>query len=276
MFNYISAKTFSEKKFNEDEYYTSDDFIFVLDGASGLTKLNVMTEDDAYWFVNRLKEEIIRRKGYERIVDIVCESVEAVRDEYKLDFSKMDKREMPAACLSLFRIKDQKLQYFGLGDSVGIIEKVNGEVECYFDENIERLDMVAFLEMKRISEKQDIPFLSARKFVNNILLQNRDFRNKENGFYALDLTLDWLPGFTYKEWDLNEISRVTCMSDGFYQFFSFKREECINKLIDLMELDLSSCFKELYKLQEEDYTCEKILRSRKRDDTTAIIARVFD
>ena len=49
---------FSDKKYNEDVYSFSSSHIMVLDGATGLSKKNYMSEDDAMWFVQMLKKEI--------------------------------------------------------------------------------------------------------------------------------------------------------------------------------------------------------------------------
>ena len=47
---------FSDKKYNEDAYSFSSSHIMVLDGATGLSKKNYMSEDDAMWFVQMLKK----------------------------------------------------------------------------------------------------------------------------------------------------------------------------------------------------------------------------
>lgn len=97
------GKTFSEKKWNEDVYYMSDTCIFVIDGATGLSNNQVMSQDDAWWFATSMKEEFIKRIHNPSLIDILKESILAIQNKYKYDVSTILRQDMPSGCISLFR-----------------------------------------------------------------------------------------------------------------------------------------------------------------------------
>ena len=268
------GKTYSDKNINEDVYYISDSCVFVMDGATGLSNNTVMSEDDAYWFVNRMKEEIVKRLNIP-FVDMIKESIEVIQKEYKLDVNTLNKKDMPSACLSLFRERNGYIEYLGLGDSVGIVELNNAKTEVYYDKGVEILDHKAIEKMNALSKKYDKAFLETRKYVNEDLLNNRNLRNTKEGFYALDLTLDCLNGMIIKRWKIKEVKMIACMSDGFYQLLSFKNMD-LWELLNSMENNLDELFLKLYEYQKLDADCIKVPRLKIRDDTTAVIGRIYN
>lgn len=268
------GKTFSEKKWNEDVFYVSPSCVFVIDGATGLSNNQVMSEDDAHWFATSLKEEIIKRMNMDSLMDILKESILSVQNQYKLDVSSMKSQDMPSGCISLFREKDGQIEYLGLGDCVGVIEFNDGSCELLFDDRIEKMDGAVILKMIQLSKELNIPYLQTRPYVNPILLENRNLRNKEDGFYSLDLTIDGLEGSIYKSWKKEDVNRIACLTDGLYQLMDFNESWNETDLLNALENDLDAAFLSLYEDQEKDCECLKNPRLKKRDDTTGIIVKV--
>lgn len=265
------GKTVSEKKWNEDVYHASNTCIFVIDAATGLSNNQVMSQDDAWWFSSRLKEEIKKRLDLD-LLEALKFSILQLQKEYKIDIDQMLKQDMPSGCLSLFRENEDIIEYIGIGDCVGMIELKDGTTEWMIDDRIEKMDGAVIEKMKELSNEMDIPFLSTRPYVNPILLKNRNLRNQE--YYALDLTLDWVDGVVYKSWKKEDVKRMACMSDGLFQIFSFT-DLLIKEGLDRMEKDLDGLFDQLYSYQEQDAACQLVPRLKKRDDTTGVFAKIL-
>ncbi len=255
-------------------YFISQILVFLIDGATGLSNNEVMSKDDAHWFSNRLKEEIVKRLKMDSIVEIVKESIWSIQNEYKLDVHTLAKQDMPSGCISLFRERNAQVEYFGLGDCVGFIEWMDGTVETLFDDRIEKMDNEVISKMKELSIQYNIPFLQTRKYVNSILLENRNARNRKDGFYALDLTMDGFKGAIYKSWPSETIKRVACMSDGLYQITSFFPKWSTKEVLNSMQEDIDNLFTTLYTEQERDADCIRVPRLKIRDDTTGVFALV--
>lgn len=268
------GKTFSQKEWNEDVFFASDSCIFVIDGATGLSNNQVMSYDDAWWFANRIKEEISYRTNYDSIVDALTEAILTVQQDYKLDVNTLLKQDMPSGCISLFREKGAQIEYLGLGDCVGLIELNDGTTEILFDDRIENMDRQVIKKMMTLSKELKIPFLETRPYVNPILLKNRNLRNQQNGFYSLDLTIDGIDGIIYKRWKKSDVKRIACISDGLYQIMEFHPDWNVSKVLDQMEENIDELFLDLYNLQEKDNQCYEVPRLKKRDDTTGVYAKI--
>lgn len=274
MFSHILEKTYSDKKYNEDVYASSNHFLLVLDGATGLGKKNFMSEDDALWFVQRVKEEVIKRIELNiSLEEIVSDSIQVIQKEHVLDVETMDPIDMPSGCISLLRIKDNTLEYFGLGDALTIVELKDGTIESFYDDKIEYLDGLVVEQMEIFSKKYNIPFVQGRKYTQDLVIENRKKRNTENGYYSLDLSLKWKHHGMSKQWNIKDIDRVACMSDGFWQIIDHLNLSYFD-VLNRVEENLDLTFKDLYMAQESDPDCEKVHRLKKRDDTTIVFAKV--
>lgn len=276
MFRIINHKTYSDREYNEDTYGFSSSFMFVIDGASGLKDNDIMDcGDDAAWFVENVKKYLMQHLHEDKdVASILKESVDILYAQYKERVKEVDMVSMPSACISLFRIKDDFVEFYGLGDCVGVIEMKDGSVECLIDQNIEDLDQIAIDKMVEIAKKKNISPIKARPYIQDILMKHRTLRNTEAGYYGLDLSGDGLFYAMRKKYPLDKIKRIACLSDGLYEVVLFKQYENYPALLDAMEKDLDKVFTLLFDAQEEDKDACIVPRFKKRDDTTGIIARV--
>ena len=252
----------SEKTYNEDTFCYGESYAMVLDGASGLDKADRMhTGSDARWFVVKMQEEIQKHiQDDVSLSTIVANAIQSLLPFYPL----VEKSFMPSGCLSLVRIRNQKVEYIGFGDTVAIIQ-TKQKTECLYDHAIERLDHMAIDTM----QKSHLPFLEARKTVTPILVENRKMRNVPGGYCALDLSLDSLAFCIEKSWDLEDVQSIALMSDGFYQLKEFLHQnddDFLQTLLTQKEKTLPL----LYSLQEKDWPCLELPRLKKRDDTTIL------
>lgn len=260
MFQIIFAKSCSDKKTNEDIYSYSKKFAMVLDGASGLNHANIkQTGSDAYWFVSSLKKEIEKRINSNLpLKEIVRESLNQIIPQYP----KVDAGFMPSGCLSLIRENKDRIEYIGFGDTVALI-KTKNKLECLYDHKIQTLDQKAI--QAKMKKQEYLP----------ILIQNRNFRNQPNGYCALDLTQESLNYCIYKTWKKEDVQSFILMSDGMYQLKEFLH---INNqdLFQFISSQKEESLRILYDLQEKDWPNPKILRLKKRDDTTCLYMKTKD
>lgn len=276
MFNNIKAHTYSDKKWNEDVFAVGNSYLLVIDGATGLGKNNVMgVGDDAMWFAHLMKEEISNRINENiSLSDIVTKAIEKVQSAYAMDIDEVEKIDMPSGCIALFRERDDNIEFFGLGDTCGVIEFNDGSIEVISDKNLEQLDQTVIEKMQLLSKEQAIPFLDTRKLVNDDLIQNRKKRNTEDGYYALDLTLDSIPHAINRIWKKSEIKRIACMSDGFYQIMGYSIYSSLADLLDSIQKEEINVFDRLKEEQENDRDCIIVPRFKLRDDMTMAYAEV--
>lgn len=276
MFNNIKAHTYSDKKWNEDVFAVGNSYLLVIDGATGLGKNNVMgVGDDAMWFAHLMKEEISNRINENiSLSDIVTKAIEKVQSAYAMDIDEVEKIDMPSGCIALFRERDDNIEFFGLGDTCGVIEFNDGSIEVISDKNLEQLDQTVIEKMQLLSKEQAIPFLDTRKLVNDDLIKNRKKRNTEDGYYALDLTLDSIPHAINRIWKKSEIKRIACMSDGFYQIMGYSIYSSLADLLDSIQKEEINVFDRLKEEQENDRDCIIVPRFKLRDDMTMAYAEV--
>ncbi|MGM9912106.1 protein phosphatase 2C domain-containing protein [Floccifex sp.] len=258
---------FSDRIFNEDTFSFSDHHIMVLDGATSLTKKNIMSEDDAAWFVQQLKKEIdkhiLEEQSLSTIVYNACMKIKS-QYYYTQDI------DYPNACISLFRFQEDTLEYFGLGDSLGIVEMKDGSIECFEDKMINELDNNVIEHMITLSKEKQIPFLETRQEqeIKDHLLQNRKCHNQS--YFILDPTGKGIRHACIKQWKLEEISRICCMSDGFSQIMMYPGFSDIIDVLNEIDRDHGKIEKQLYFFQEQDPDCIYYPRLKKRDDTTYV------
>ena len=260
---------FSDKKYNEDAYSFSSSHIMVLDGATGLSKKNYMSEDDAMWFVQMLKKEIeMHIKDPFSLSKIIDNAITEIQNLYS-DIDSMDSIDLPNACISLFRFKEDKLEYFGLGDSLGIVQKKDGSIESFEDKKIDELDQSVIQHMSSLSKEKQIPFLQTREEIEikEHLIRNRKLSNQF--YYILDPSKKGISHALIKEWNLKDIDRICCMSDGFSQILMYPGYSDIKQILDAIETN-EPIEKQLYQYQEMDADCILYPRLKKRDDTTYI------
>ena len=276
MFSHIIGKSISDREFNEDVYSINPNLIFVIDGATGLGENNIMGKgDDAWWFVENVKSYLeTHLNENETIENCLKKITNILYNQYKSNNVDLNKAFMPSSCISLFRIIDNQLEYYGLGDCVGVVELKNGSIEIFYDEKLVCLDQVALNAMVEISEKKGISPFQARREIQDILIKNRSLLNSEEGYYSLELMGQGIDKAMKKTWKIDDVKRIMCMSDGFYEIMDFQLFTNVFELMNAVALDFESVFKLLYDAQKEDRDGYKVPRFKLRDDTTMVYAEI--
>ena len=173
LFTDIKYFSHSEKAYNEDAYGIGPNYMFVLDGATGLEKKEIMhPHSDAYWFVSEIKEHLnsTLKDGPFQISLLKQKRAQLYAQYQKAGGNQLSSAEMPSACIALFYEDGEDLCFFGMGDCYGIVELMDGTIEIYSDPILESLDQKAMTRMKEISqEKTNTFFRSSQVYTRSII-----------------------------------------------------------------------------------------------------------
>lgn len=268
------------KKPNEDAIGYGKDYCFALDGASCLSGINVMDpESDAAWMVQRVAQGLRQRldAGDDRPTEeILTKILLPLREEY---FAKLKEKGMdtpddsPSAGFSLFRQRNGQLEFFGLGDCVGMASLPDGKVFCWLDHDLPNLDNQVLEQMMRLHEETGLPVIQTKSLCMDLLLTNRKMRNHPEGYWILDLAEpEGLLQAEKRSWALTEPITVASFSDGFAQLTDvFDLYDGYPKLFDAIQsTDLEALWEALKQAQDDDADCDDFPRFKLRDDTCAI------
>lgn len=268
------------QKPNEDAVGYGKDYCFALDGASCLSDVEVMGRgSDATWMVEHVAAGLCERldKGDTRPTEeILTEILLPLKAQYyaALEVKGIPKPDdSPSAGFAMFRIRNGKLEFFGLGDCVGVAALPGGKEFYSLDTNLPNLDNQVLEEMMQIHLRTKIPVLQTKSMCTNLLLTNRNKRNHPDGYWILDLdTPEALVNARKFSWELTEPIAVTAFSDGFSQLadvFAFY-PGYFELFTAMQQTDLETLCDRLRHAQDVDFDCDDYPRFKKRDDTCAI------
>lgn len=267
---------------NEDCVGYGDNYIFVVDGATGLIPVQVMEgfKSDAEWFAKsvfeNLKRELIDCE--KPIEQILQNAMIEIKEEFDKECRKKALVEIdyPSAGICIFRDLGDYIEGFRLGDVLGVVKKKDDEIVLIQEKRLVELDQIAIDEQVLIAKNQKITVKEARKHVNETLLKHRNMMNKPDGYFILEPTGAAIEKAEYMVINKEEIESVSCMSDGY--FCVVDTYSVVSDYSKLHELFDSGKAKELFDQmcvkQEEDSEFEKYPRFKMRDDASAVFAKI--
>lgn len=265
---------------NEDAVGYGKDYCFVMDGASCLSGKNIVDPiSDAAWMVQKVRDGLcaLLDSGDDRPTGVLLREIIAqVREEYVAVLRSQGiaaPQDSPSAGFALFRQRHGMLEFFGLGDCVGVARLPDGSRFYSLETNLPNLDHQVLEQMLHIHETTGVSMQEAKRQCNDLLIKNRNLRNRPGGYWILDLlTDDGIANATEKSWVLQEPVCVGAFSDGFAQLAEvFGKYRGYSGLFDAMqERDLEEMFSELCALQDADPDCNHYPRFKLRDDTCAL------
>lgn len=265
---------------NEDIVGYGENYCFVIDGASCLSGVNVMDGgSDAAWMVRNIRTLLCQRLDRDTQTptqDILREIMAQLRQEYlqRIKSKLMHQpQDSPSAGFALFRKRNGKLEFFGLGDCVGVAALPDGSSFVSLDTNLPNLDNTVLEKMMQLHEKTGIPLLQTRPMCNDLLIANRMRRNRPGGYWILDLLSDdGLDNARQYSWELSQPVCVGAYSDGFAQLAeNFGLYSGYTGLFAAMqEKDLNELYAQLLQAQDKDPDCNEYPRFKLRDDTCAL------
>ena len=264
----------------EDVIGYGKNYCFVMDGASGLSGKNIVDPiSDSAWMAEKVRDglcALLDKDDLRPTRQLLQQVVAQVREEYVQALQSKGihaPEDSPSAGIALFRQRSGKLEFFGMGDCVGVAKLPNGRDFYALDSNLPNLDHQVLEQMKKLHAQTGASMEEAKKACNDLLIQNRNLRNKPGGYWILDLlTDDGINNAREEIWELTEPVCVGAFSDGFSQLAEvFGQYRSYTALFEAMqENDLDEMFQHLCDLQNADPECTEYPRFKLRDDTCAL------
>ena len=265
---------------NEDIIGFGKDYCFALDGASCLSGVNIMERgSDATWLVENVAAGLCQRldagdaRPTEEILTDILLPLKARYHSVLAEKGMTEPDDSPSAGFAMFRVRNGNLEFFGMGDCVGVAALPGGKEFYSLDTNLPNLDNQVLEQMMQLHLEKKIPVLQAKELCNEQLLTNRKKRNRPDGYWVLDLdTPEALGNARQFSWDLTEPVSVAVFSDGFAQLtdvFGFY-EGYFELFSAMQESDLEQLCLRLRLAQDADPDCNDYPRFKLRDDTCAI------
>ena len=269
----------------EDFIGWGKDYIVAIDGASGLTGSHIMDMDtDAQWFATTLGNALcdgFKNHPETSTMDLLYKILDTMEQQYMNRLTTTgDHRpeDAPSAGIALYRQRGDQIEYFGLGDCVGIVKLKNGQYEMGLETNLSALDEKVIQQMTKIHKQTNQTVLEARQeqICKDMLLKHRMLRNQENGYWILDLSKDGLPHARTAVYAACDVESLSVCSDGFAQLVSpFAYYPNYERLHEgLASASATSLVDTLFQLQEQDPDANNHPRLKFRDDTCVIFAQV--
>lgn len=208
---------------NEDYVAVGSTYAVLLDGASGITGTRVLPHhsgSDAQWFSHfvggRICEYLDASRG---IVDSIRLAVDDSRifiDEHGVtdneDF-------LPSSTLVVVSVAGDLVDIVSLGDSPVFIGLKDGSLITMSDARIAELDQAAVDAMVDRSRGRAMTGVQKRAAANDILLANRQLKNKPEGYWILDPTGVALEHLNVMQFSVEDVDCVCAMSDGLERAF---------------------------------------------------------
>lgn len=272
MFCATQAVTRAGLRENEDTVWAQREFLFVMDGATGLGGENYMDPvSDARWFAGTTAQ-LLRETLPENaaLPDILRAAMERVLRQWR-----GPGEAMPTASIAIWRCRGERLELLQLGDCTASVEMRDGSVRVWEDKALAALDGAALSQMQAHCRATGCTMEEARAWITPVLRKHRALHNTPGGYWTLDPTGAGIAQARLVELPVEACRSVCAWSDGFAQLSQFVPEwdpAALHKQIltqgarGLMDI--------LYEKQEQDRDMQAVPRFKRRDDTSAVAAQI--
>ena len=167
---------------------------------------------------------------------------------------------------------NDKIEFYGLGDCTGAVKMKDGNVEVLKDTRLCALDGGVIERMEELHRETGISVLEAKEECNDLLLNNRNKRNKEGGYWILDLSGVGIEHAITCSWPIESVKTMFACSDGFAQLVdTFGIYENYKELMEATQsVSLLSLCDTLFDAQNNDPEANEFPRFKLRDDTSCL------
>jgi hypothetical protein len=264
---------------NEDRLGWGDNFLFVIDGATGLTGQSIMGGSDAAWLAERTAQYLTCALPQMNLDLAAILQGAAARQKSVFD-ARWQKvcpglpPDYPSAGMAVFRLRGDRLEYAGLGDCTAVVELVNGRTEVLSETALTDLDQVVLEQMADLTRTTGCTMAQAREQVNDLLIAHRNLKNTPDGYWIFDPSGAGIPHARRRSWLWKDVASFSAMTDGFAQLVSpfglLEDLPALHKALQTQSLkELSGA---LFSAQNQDWSCSRFPRFKPRDDTAVIWA----
>ncbi|GAA0701360.1 hypothetical protein GCM10008904_07390 [Paraclostridium ghonii] len=265
-------------KYNEDIIGFNPFGAWVLDGATGLNKKNLIScKSDANWYVNWWNTYLHKNICEEiTLKEIMTNGVKLIANEYylKVDKDKIERLDTPSSSIAVIKFYDNKLEYFLLGDC-SFHFKIDEEVFVIKDNSLCYLDRLVYNEMERLPNLVSLSFEEIKNSVMNTIISNRLKKNTKNGYWILDFDENAienaLNGFINVKDDIN----IMLTSDGFSCISDrYKNIEEYSLINEVQKHGVGHIYKKLRNIELDDFSTTRFPRFKVNDDSSCVYLEI--
>lgn len=262
------------REWNEDRLFVCEDFAFVLDGATSLTKEKYSSfNSDAEWCSQWWKDYLIEEmKSQTPLCDIVREGIKKHVKAFKALAKNNTVTDFPSTTIAAVRRVNGRLEIYILGDSSLVIKTKAGFTFEISEARVDFIDKTNLSILLDKAKKENLSLADTRKKYPEPVLEGRLRKNTRFGYSILSNDPKAADNGIYTFIDENLIEKLFILSDGFSQIYDtmyyLTKSQFASKINSLK--DAEKIYSKLYKLQEKDSMCHKYPRFKLRDDASFI------
>lgn len=275
IFQAIDTLTRAGLHANEDAVWAQEDFLFVIDGATGLSGRTYMDpQSDARWFSQRtaqlLRELLPHQDASLRA--LLHQAMDVLRHEWQ-----GPEENAPTAAIAIWRCRNDELELLQLGDCGASAETAAGTFITWQETALTRLDAIALQKMQEYCRSTGCSMAEARQWVTPLLQKHRALHNQPGGYWTLDPSGAGIDHARTAQLLLSDFRSVCVWSDGYGQLCQFMPQWDAAALHrESLRQGVDTLAALLYEKQEEDSEMLRVPRFKLRDDTSAITARIAE
>lgn len=208
---------------NEDYAAVGSTFAVLLDGASGITGARVLPHhsgSDAQWFSHFVGGRICKYLDADRgVIDSIRLAVDDSSD-FIGEYGVTENEDLfPSSTLVVVSVTGDLVDIVSLGDSPVFIGLKDGSLVTMSDSRIAELDQAAVDAMLDRSRGLAMAGVQKRAAINDVLLANRQLKNKPDGYWILDPSGVALEHLNVMRLSVGDVDYVCAMSDGLERAF---------------------------------------------------------
>ncbi|GAA3652691.1 hypothetical protein [Asaccharospora irregularis] len=280
----VSIKNYSllcnqgTSKFNEDVVGVTPFGAWVLDGATGLNKKNLVSNSsDARWYTqwwNKYLHENISKN--ETLKSIILRGVKQIKKEYlsNLRCEKIEKLDFPSSSIVVVKFYENKIEYLLLGDC-GLFIK-NCDKKIIKDRSVCDLDDMVFEKMNDLPNLRYMSFEEIKESVMDVIIDNRLKKNIDGGYWILEFDESAIENSLNGYIEITEDTKLMLTSDGFT--CSCDRYNIVEEdnLIDICEkFGIEYVYSKLREFEENDSNGIEVPRFKVKDDASCAYLDIY-
>jgi serine/threonine protein phosphatase PrpC len=275
----VDAQTRPIHSYNDDAYGHTSQRLWVIDGATGISRKNFTPNaSDAAWLAELISEQL------RDIPELPLTSVlEQLQKRVKTAFQKavapmtldeLDELDMPCACLGLVQIHDGLLEIACIGDISIVVSHENGSSEVLTDQASEKFSAKTLQKWRQLLTEHVTPE-NAWPHLRSTIRSNREAVNQADGYTVIHPHRDWIHLVTVQQRTCTKDMRVLMASDGVWRLVDlFRCHDAASLIETVTQSNWNTVMDDLREREEQDAQCTRYLRVKPSDDATGLLARL--
>lgn len=228
MFKNITYGSKQEHDENIDMCSVQENCAWVIDGANGLFQAHISdAESDADWLVKELHTYLKKHLMMDGlpISDIMKLAMIDVTSRFKQfpGYHELYDMNMPSAACAVICVQGKNISYFVLGNCELILHYDDGNVITISDLRLQELDGKILEISQDAKKKRRLPMYQAKRFMDQMMVENRLRRNMENGYYVIGEDASSADHAITGTVPIDHIKSICLMCNGFSQYFRCKK-----------------------------------------------------